>query len=68
MVTGHFPLCAAEVLGVPFTTFTLLREPVERTLSLLRHRRERRAGAGRASLEEIYRQTGGAAARSTTTW
>ncbi|MSO87321.1 MAG: hypothetical protein EXQ71_07355 [Acidimicrobiia bacterium] len=38
VITGHFPLCAAEVLGVPFTTFTVLRDPVERTLSLLRRR------------------------------
>jgi hypothetical protein len=56
MVTGHFPLCAAEVLGVPFTTFTLLREPVERTLSLLRHRREVEPGHEGLSLEELYRQ------------
>jgi Sulfotransferase family len=37
VVTGHFPLCTTEVLGVPFRSFTVLREPVERTLSFLRH-------------------------------
>ena len=37
IVTGHFPLCTTEVLGVPFRTFTVLRDPVERTLSFLRH-------------------------------
>jgi hypothetical protein len=38
VVTGHFPLCLVEVLDGPFTTFTVLRDPVERTLSLLRRR------------------------------
>lgn len=38
VVTGHFPLCTTELLGGPFRTFTVLREPVERTLSFLRHR------------------------------
>jgi hypothetical protein len=54
VVTGHFPLCMTEVLGVPFTTFTLLRHPVERTLSLLRRRKlveERFQGL---ALDEIY--------------
>jgi len=36
IVTGHFPLCTTELLGVPFSTITVLREPVERTLSALR--------------------------------
>jgi len=38
VVTGHFPLCTTELLGVPFRTFAVLREPVARTLSFLRHR------------------------------
>jgi hypothetical protein len=54
VVTGHFPLCVTELLGVPFTTFTVLREPVERTLSLLRHRREIEPGAQSLALEAIY--------------
>lgn len=37
VVTGHFPLCTTELLGGGFRTFTVLREPVERTLSFLRH-------------------------------
>ena len=37
VVTGHFPLCTTELLGGGFTTLTVLREPVERTLSYLRH-------------------------------
>ena len=40
MVTGHFPLCTTELLGGAFTTFTVLRDPVERTLSYLRHHRK----------------------------
>ena len=32
VITGHFPLCTTEVLEVPFTTFTVLRDPVERNL------------------------------------
>jgi hypothetical protein len=39
VVSGHFPLCTAELLGGGFTTLTLLRDPVERTLSHLRHHR-----------------------------
>ena len=40
VVTGHFPLCTTELLGSGFTTFTILRDPVERTLSYLRHHRQ----------------------------
>lgn len=54
VVTGHFPLCVADLLPRP-VTFTLLRDPVERTLSFLRHQREVEPRFARASLEEIYR-------------
>ncbi len=54
VVTGHFPLCTTELLGADFTTFTLLREPVERTLSFLRHQREVAPEFADATLEEIY--------------
>jgi hypothetical protein len=37
LISGHFPPCTIELLGDVFTTLTLLREPVERTLSFLRH-------------------------------
>lgn len=53
VVTGHFPLCTIELLGADFRTLTLLRDPVERTLSYLRHHREETAGESRP-LEEIY--------------
>jgi hypothetical protein len=54
MITGHFPLCTTEVLGVPFTTITVLRDPVERTLSSLRDMREREPMFHGQPLERIY--------------
>lgn len=54
VVTGHFPLCTVDVLGVPFRTFTVLREPVERTLSLLRHHQRLTPADRDAPLEELY--------------
>ena len=54
LVTGHFPLCVSEMLGVPFETFTVLRDPVERTLSFLRHHKKLEASSRDLSLEEIY--------------
>lgn len=54
VVTGHFPLCTVELLDAPFVTLTLLRDPVERTLSYLRHHRETTPGDAERSLEEIY--------------
>jgi hypothetical protein len=40
VITGHFPLRTAELIDGPVSTLTLLREPVERTLSYLRQQRE----------------------------
>jgi hypothetical protein len=54
VVTGHFPLCTIEFLDADFTTFTVLRNPVERTLSYLRHHRDTTPGASELALEEIY--------------
>jgi hypothetical protein len=54
LVFGHFPLCTTELLGGGFTTLTVLREPVERTLSYLRHFRAMTPEASDKSLEEIY--------------
>jgi Sulfotransferase family len=56
LLTGHFPVGTAELLGVPFITMTVLRHPVERTLSFLRHQAERRQrGATEDTpLVEIY--------------
>jgi hypothetical protein len=54
IVTGHFPLCTAELLGGGFTTLTVLREPVERTLSYLRHHRALTPADRDKPLEAIY--------------
>jgi hypothetical protein len=54
VITGHFPLCTTELLGVPFDTITVLREPVERTLSALRDMQERDPACQGKPLEEIY--------------
>jgi hypothetical protein len=54
VVTGHFPLCIVDVLDVPFTTFTVLRDPVERTLSLLRRRQAADPRFQGLELEQIY--------------
>ena len=54
VVTGHFPLCTTEVLGERFKTLTVLREPVERTLSYLRHHRMLTPADGDKTLEAIY--------------
>jgi Sulfotransferase family len=54
VVTGHFPLCTAEILGGGFTTLTIVREPVERILSHLRHHREWTPGERGKRLEEVY--------------
>jgi hypothetical protein len=57
VVTGHFPLCTTEMLGGEFTTLTLLREPIERTLSYLRHHRVITEADREKSLEDIYSDT-----------
>ncbi len=58
VVTGHFPLCTTELLDADFRTFTVLREPVERTLSYLRHHRATTPADNHLSLEEIYEDPG----------
>lgn len=58
LLTGHFPVRTLELLGTddPFVTVTVLRDPIERVLSFLRHQAERRQrGATEDTpLEEIY--------------
>lgn len=58
VITGHFPLCTADLLGVPFSTFTVLRDPVDRTLSFLRHQRMIEDRFAASELEEIYAERG----------
>jgi hypothetical protein len=54
VVAGHFPLATTQVLGVPFVSLTVLRPPVERTLSYLRHQRGINKSDAEKTLEEIY--------------
>lgn len=54
VMTGHFPLATADRIGGSVATFTVLRDPVERVLSFLRHQREVDPRFSRSSLEEIY--------------
>ncbi len=58
----HFPFIACELLGGGFRTMTILRDPVDRTVSLLRQFQRHDAStpgndhAGDIALEEIYEQ------------
>lgn len=52
--TGHFPFVAVELLGMDLTTITILRDPVERTLSYLRHCKRHHDQHRDLPLEEIY--------------
>jgi Sulfotransferase family len=51
---GHFPLMATQVLGMEFVTLTVLRDPVERTISFLKHCKRYAQPHGSPSLEQIY--------------
>lgn len=53
-IAGHFPLATVELLDAPFTTLTILRDPVERTLSQLRRFRDVIPEYAGADLETIY--------------
>jgi serine O-acetyltransferase len=37
MYTGHFPFVASDLLGLDLVPLTLLRDPVDRTISVLKH-------------------------------
>lgn len=56
VVVGHYPLCTVELLDAPFRTITVLRDPYERTLSFLRHRRQTIPELAGATLDELYRE------------
>ena len=51
---GHFPFVASTLLETDPVTFTILREPVERTVSVLRHCKRHQERLKDLSLEEIY--------------
>lgn len=52
--TGHFPFCTMEILGGDFKSFTVLREPVDRIISFLRHHKKLTPEDRDKSLEELY--------------
>lgn len=53
-IAGHFPLATVELLDAPFTTLTILRDPVARTLSQLRRFRDVIPEYAGVDLETIY--------------
>jgi hypothetical protein len=54
LVAGHFPLSTIELLDAPFVTLSILRPPVERTVSYLRHQRRINRDDRDLPLETIY--------------
>jgi hypothetical protein len=54
VIAGHFPLSTVELLDADFVTLSVLRPPVERTLSYLRHQKKLNQADRDRSLEEIY--------------
>ncbi len=54
VIIGHLPLCTTELVGVPFTTLTMLREPVARTLSFLQFHKKIFPQDADVPLEALY--------------
>jgi hypothetical protein len=54
VITGHFPVCTVGLLDADFTVLTMLRHPVERTLSYIRHFRKTQPAAEDLPLEAVY--------------
>jgi hypothetical protein len=54
LIAGHFPLSTVELLDADFVTLSILRPPVERTLSYLRHQKRLNRDDRDRSLEAIY--------------
>jgi hypothetical protein len=54
IITGHFPYSTISLLDADFVTLSVLRDPVERTLSHLRHHRKMTPEMRDASLEALY--------------
>lgn len=52
--TGHFPYMVRDMLNIELATFTILRDPVERTISLLKHFKRLQERYRPLSLEAIY--------------
>jgi serine O-acetyltransferase len=54
MYTGHFPFVASEMLGLDLVALTLLRDPVDRTISVLKHFKRLAKRYHSYPLDEIY--------------
>ncbi len=52
--TGHFPFIASQMLDPDLVTLTLLRDPVDRTISLLKHFKRLSKHFAPMPVEEIY--------------
>jgi hypothetical protein len=52
--TGHFPFVVTQLLGVDLATLTIVRDPVERTISYLKHCKRYHEQHRELTLEEIY--------------
>ncbi len=52
--TGHFPFMARELMGPDVVTLTLLRDPVDRTISVLKHFKRLYARYRDLSLDAVY--------------
>ena len=52
--TGHVPYVVSEMMGVEFATIALLRDPVARTVSVLKHFKRLHNRYRDMPLEEIY--------------
>jgi hypothetical protein len=57
IVRGHIPYAVRSLLNDSYVTMTLLRDPIERTLSYLKHCRRYHTEHQKLSLEEIYQDT-----------
>jgi hypothetical protein len=53
--TGHFPFVVSQLLGIDVVTLTIVRDPVERTISYLKHCKRYHQQHRELSLEHIYR-------------
>lgn len=54
LFVGHFPYAARSLMGTDVLTFTVLRDPVERVISALKHAKRYHLEHHGLSLEEIY--------------
>jgi hypothetical protein len=52
--TGHFPFVVSQLLGGRLVTLTILRDPVERTISYLKHCKRYHEEHRSLTLDEIY--------------